>query len=508
MSELSGLSGRESRHLHQQHKLAKDLIRAARAGDEASIARLRAAFPDRAQFRLADAQLVIAREAGFDSWTKLVKHVEQQELRAAAAALMSGNAGALRRLLAGSEYLRSQVNAPHFDFGRRAIHCAAKNVEMIDVLLEFGADPNVASNWDKGPYFPLDDANEKSARHLIARGAVLTPNVAARLGWNDELRTILDEDSQAVHHRGGDGKTPLHEAKIVGIADLLLDRGADIDARCIDHKSTPAQYALASRPDVCRRLLERGATPDIFIAAKLGDLELAKKLLAADPSAAGARVNFQGYAPVPPFNIYCWELGWYKSPRQVANESGHVQVAELIDRLSDDRARLLDAVWAADASFARRIVNAWPDVVSQLTPQDHKLMAHAAHLRHDGAFLLMLELGFDPLATGLDGGTVLHQAAWTGAADLIEPLLKTGKCDLERRDSTHAGTALSWAAHGSVHCRHEKGDYPRAVEILIQAGARLDVLANKSGTTMTDQSAGNPAVQRVIEKFLKERCAT
>jgi len=508
MSELSGSSGRESRHLHQQHKLAKDLTRAARAGEAQATARLRAAFPGRDRYRLADAQLVIAREAGFDSWTKLVRHVEQQELRAAGEALMTGNADELRRLLAGSEFLRSQINAPHFDFGRRAIHCAAKNAALIDVLIEFGADPNVKSDWDKGPYVPLDDANEESARHLIARGAVLTPNVAARLGWIKELREILDQDPAAVHQRGGDGKTPLHEAATAEIVDLLIDRGAVVDERCIDHKSTPVQYALVSRPAVCRRLLDRGAAPDIFVAAALGDVELAEKILQADASAAGARVDFDGYAPVPPFNIYCWELGWYKSPRQVALEAGHSAVAELIDRHADERMRLVDAAWAGDADAARAILKASPKIVSQLPAQDHKLLAHAAHLRLDAAFFLMLELGFDPMATGLDGGTALHQAAWTGAADLTEPLLKTGKCDLEQRDPTHGGTPLSWAAHGSVHCRHEKGDYPRVVEILIMAGARLDVLANKSGTTLTDQAAGNPDVQRVIEKFQKARCTT
>ena len=65
----------------------------------------------------------------------------------------------------------------------------------------------------------------------------------------------------------------------MAIAEFLLDRGADIDARCIDHKSTPAQYALVDRPEVCRRLLERGATPDIFMAARLGDLALAARLI-------------------------------------------------------------------------------------------------------------------------------------------------------------------------------------------------------------------------------------
>ena len=89
----------------------------------------------------------------------------------------------------------------------------------------------------------------------------------------------------------GDGQQPLHEAATIAIADLLLDRGADVDTRCIDHKSTAAQYALAERPEICRRLLERGASADIFMPARLGDVALATRVLDSDPQAITARVT-------------------------------------------------------------------------------------------------------------------------------------------------------------------------------------------------------------------------
>jgi hypothetical protein len=57
----------------------------------------------------------------------------------------------------------------------------------------------------------------------------LTPNVAARLGWIDELRALLAADPALVHARGGDGQQPLHEAATVAIADFLLDHGADVN---------------------------------------------------------------------------------------------------------------------------------------------------------------------------------------------------------------------------------------------------------------------------------------
>jgi len=51
-------------------------------------------------------------------------------------------------------------------------------------------------------------------------------------------------DARRHLHAGGPGQQPLHEAKTVAIAEFLLDRGAGVDVRCIDHQSTPAQYAL------------------------------------------------------------------------------------------------------------------------------------------------------------------------------------------------------------------------------------------------------------------------
>ena len=67
--------------LEQLHKQAKELLREYRAGENAALERFRAAAalpgadPSR-NAALADAQFVIAREYGFESWAKLKHHVE------------------------------------------------------------------------------------------------------------------------------------------------------------------------------------------------------------------------------------------------------------------------------------------------------------------------------------------------------------------------------------------------------------------------------------------------
>jgi hypothetical protein len=91
MSELRPLPPRPN--LEFEHKEAKALLRRLRSGDPEALERARARHPDidasinassPLNVKLADAQLVIAREYGFASWPKLVRYfgdVERQRLR-------------------------------------------------------------------------------------------------------------------------------------------------------------------------------------------------------------------------------------------------------------------------------------------------------------------------------------------------------------------------------------------------------------------------------------------
>src|SRR5919204_6657772 len=77
MSALRPLPPRLS--LEFERKEAKALLRRLRAGDPEALARARARHPaidasESSQIRLADAQLVIAREYGFASWPRLVRY--------------------------------------------------------------------------------------------------------------------------------------------------------------------------------------------------------------------------------------------------------------------------------------------------------------------------------------------------------------------------------------------------------------------------------------------------
>jgi hypothetical protein len=85
----------------------------------------------------------------------------------------------------------------------------------------------------------------------------------------------------------------------------------------------------------------------------------------------------------------------------------------------------------------------------------------------------MLSLGFDPASDGQDRGTVLHCAAWQGAADCVEVALRhDGVRELiERRDAVHGSTPLGWCCHGARYSK-KTGDYPKVARLLLEAGAK------------------------------------
>ena len=429
-----------------------------------------------------------------------VADFEQRDVQAFCAAVRTGDVNRTRQLLA-LPHVRKRINDPMFDFGGRATHAAAKNERLLTALIEAGADVNLKSDWENGPYTVLDHADEGTARFLLARGARLTPNAAARLGWFDKLRAMVDADPTAVHARGGDGQQPLHEAKTVAIADFLLDRGADINTPCIDHKSMPAQYALVDRPDVCRRLLERGATPDIFMAAQLGDAALAARLLDADPSCVAARINEPGYQPVPPFHIYCWTIGFGLSPHEIAARAGHRDVHALLMSRSPAHIRFLQAVSSADEPAATAVLAEEPSIFASLAPETHGHLARAIFYEHFDAADLMLRLGFDPAAPGVDGGTALHAACWVGSVRIVERILARGGVGLDARDPTHLSTPLGWAAFGSVHRRSRGADYPAVAERLVAAGADITALGNGQGRTLLQMAQGNSEMQKALSRL-------
>lgn len=383
------------------------------------------------------------------------------------------DAEAVRALLEQEPQMRSKINEPLGPFDSPLI-VSAQSRAMLDALLDAGADINARSRWWAGSFGILDSVKPELAAYAIERGAKLDAHSAARLGMRDKLREFISQDPSAVHARGGDGQTPLHFASTVEVAGYLLDAGARIDARDIDHESTPAQWMIGERTEVARYLVGRGCKSDILIASALGDLGLAEKHLDADPSCVAIRVNAQWFPMQNPRaggHIYQWTLGFDASPHQVARKFGHQGMLDLLIRRSPATVQFVNACWIGDAGRAKELAKNG-DIVARLSDSERQQIAHAARNNDVAAVALMLETGFPVDAPGQHGGTPLHWACFHGNAAMARLILRH-KPSLEIRDRDFSATPLGWAIYGSEHGWHcQTGDYAQTAQALLDAGAK------------------------------------
>jgi len=390
-------------------------------------------------------------------------------------ALQDDNVAGFRQLLDQCPDLRAGINEPisHFD-SPLIIH--VRSEAMLEALLEAGADINARSKWWAGGFGLLDAASPEVSASAIKRGATVTVHAAARLGMIERLKELIAADPTLVHARGGDGQTPLHFASTIEIAEYLLDHGADINVRDIDHESTPAQYMLRSRPEVARYLIQRGAKSDILMAAALGDLALVETHLRNDPESIRIRVNHSDFPKTNLHSggtIYQWELGWHVSACQVAKSFGRAEVLNLLLERCPADEKLLNACWLHDEALMKSLLAAHPNLAAILPSEGRRQLAHAARNNDSMAARLMLAAGLPVESFGQHHATPLHWAAWHGNAELVR-LILTYNPPLENADNDYKVTPLDWAIHGSQNGWYrESGDYPATVEVLLAAGARL-----------------------------------
>ncbi|HEY6223991.1 MAG TPA: ankyrin repeat domain-containing protein [Gemmatimonadales bacterium] len=470
--------------LEHLKKQAKVLLDDLRSGNPVAHERYRALLSRAAPAapRLADAQLALAREYGFASWAKLKAHVEAIGADPPAelvAAIHANDAGRVRDVLGRYPELRGKLNdtMPGLHFGATPLLAAVPfaNREMIDVLLQAGADINQKSHWWAGGFGVLDD-DRGLASFLIERGATVDVHAAARLGMMDVLERLVRADPELVRARGGDGQTPLHVAQTIDVARWLLDHGVDIDATDVDHESTPAQYMVRDRQDVARYLVTRGCHTDILMAAALGDLTLARKHLDADPGCIRMFVADEWFPKRDPRAggcIYMWTLGQLATPHSVAREFGHEDVFQFLMERTPDESKLALACDLGDEAAFRQLLAARPHVAASLSAEDRTHLVRAAQRNNTAAVRLMLAAGWPVVVRGQHGGTPLHWAAWHGNAEMVREILRYNP-PVDLRGDDHDLPAIGWALHGSLHswnCR--TGDYPGVVDALLSAGAKL-----------------------------------
>lgn len=405
-------------------------------------------------------------------------------------AFADDDAAALRQLFIDHPELKARINEPVFAFDSPAITYAAgcHKIGIIDALLEAGADINARSSWWAGGFGVLDHDNHDIVPHLIERGATVDAYAAAKHGMMNTLRELIDRNPKLVHARGGDGQTLLHVAFSVEIAKFLLDRGADINARDIDHESTAAQYLVRSNPEIVRFLIARGCATDILLAAAVGDLDLVRRHLDTGPESIRTRVNakyFPMQNPRAAGSIYIWTLGQNRSAHQLARSFQHEDVLQLLLERTPEDLRLAQACLTGDSAWVEARLTRDPEKVRTLAQANPSYVSDAAEDNDAMPVRLMLECGWPVEGDGRH--TPLHWACWHGNAEMARQILRFHP-PLELQDADYHATPLGWAMHGSEHgwnCKN--GDYGATVKALLAAGARRP-----------EKIEGSQAVQEVL----------
>jgi ankyrin repeat protein len=305
--------------LEQLKKQAKELLQQFRAGELAAVAEVRQLErnPDPSHFALNDAQRVLARAYGFESWPKLKAFVDGATIARFTDAVKAGDMTQARSMLASRPELVGMDRAGNDE--HRGLHYAVlnRNAPMVKVLMEAGADARKGIWPNRDATSALTLARDREYSEIVAiieeeerlrREEMSCPNatvspvqdqISAAMLQGDRATAmrLLEEDRSLIQACDRNGATPLHiaaQVADVGLVEWLLERRANVrkqDMRgstALDRAAQSAEprndYAKRFRA-VAQLLLDHGAEITISAAVALGDAQRVRGMIAADPAA-------------------------------------------------------------------------------------------------------------------------------------------------------------------------------------------------------------------------------
>jgi ankyrin repeat protein len=181
-------------------------------------------------------------------------------------------------------------------------------------------------------------------------------------------------------------------------------------------------------------------------------------------------------------------------------KKGHEVLFDFLYEQSDTTTQLLVSCLLARRAEAEAIAAAHPKLVPALSNDDLELLPRYCWETNEDsdAVKLMLDVGF-PIAhpEHTHGFTALHNAAWSGSADLVELLLSRGH-PVDLIDPRYHASALDYAIYDcTVEKRHPDGDFRRVAQALVEAGCRWDALQFPFGDKRIDEVLEPHMHQRV-----------
>ena len=310
------------------------------------------------------------------------------------------------------------------------------DIERALALVEAGADPDtapVAGDRDQRPVLMLAALlpDTRLLRALIAKGADvnrasggITPLLAAtRDSWHGRAEAVMTLLANGANPLAADaeGSTPLHGAVLsadAGVAAMLLDASAPINALTRSGVSPLAVACRAANWPLAKFLLEHGAKP----TPANGEPALVAAAGIADDDVTGVKLLLKHRAAVNAVDAR------HRSALLSAAAEGHEQIARALCAanaditLTDHRGStaLMEAARAGAGGIVQLLADAQPDARARdHHGRDALTLACQSPRARGETISALLALGAEPKTPGSDGRSALDHAAAAGRWDLV-----------------------------------------------------------------------------------------
>lgn len=541
--------------LNQYKKQAKELARAVRGGVPEALERMRnhhrrfakqvsepagqraGELGAQSGVKLADAQLVLAREHGFASWPRFAAEIERRRIALAVDEARDPVDAFLRAALvpratwhaSGTLDEAEAIRARYPDVERASLFTALVLGDADTVRAELERDPAAATR--KGGPFQWEPL-----LHLcFSRYLRLDPTRAA--GFESAARLLLEAGADA---NGGwyevpdfEGGKPVWESALYGAAGLaqspgvtrlLLEHGADpndgetpyhapegydntvvkmlLESGRLDERSK--SWMLARKADWhdhegMKLVLEHGANPNFVphwgnnafqhaVMRDNGDIILRMLLEhGADPFLENSRGR--------------------RNAIQMAVRRGRGDLLELLDELGVDPKltgveRLMEACARGDGEKAQALAREQPALREELIREGGSLLGAFAGVGNTDGVRCLLDLGVpvDALYDGdryfdtAPGSTALHVSAWRGWLETTCLLLARG-APVNAKDGK-GRTALQLAVKACTESYWKRRRTPEWIAVLVEAGASQEGI---------DLPTGYPEADEILRRLPSQR---